>query len=161
MWFLGLNAAVFLGIAGYLAERSGALPLGAAASEAKEWIGELDPTRERQPAVIVVLTRSQNQLHQLRRKLGRAHIAANYERAFALRGGSVIASNLEAASKPINAMGWSNRRLEIVSQELPIPKETAASALPNPAETQAVIQSLAKKDTLTRSEAMLLLDHLE
>jgi len=167
LWLLGMTVAGLVGLVYHFGDERARDLLPAARDQLSSWIPQTSRSEPARRPVTVILASNLSQLHRLRLKLGREYILADSAKAFALRGGSVVASDLSAASGPINALGWSDRPLEILSpraRKPPAPSADDASpggGLPSPERSLEVIRDLAKKDTLTQSEAWLLLEHLE
>ena len=155
-WWLGFGAVV-LALAGpSLARWSG--ERASAAGDALVRMASAEADRPEGPAVLVLLVENRDQLDRLRSRFDRRRILASSRRAFAVEG-LVAASNLEAASEPLNTLGWSDRPLDIVSRAratAPVPQAegTAGSAASSIAE-------LARQDRLSRSDALRLLDQLD
>jgi hypothetical protein len=154
-WLLGLSLVVGLGLLQRFPAAHGpddAFERGAPDSES-----EADAP-ERGSTVLVVEVESRDLLERLRRRLPRASLLVSERNVIAIEG-CIFAYDLEAVSGPLNRLGWGDRRIDLVTRA----RAPAAGAPPPPAHAQApnLIADLAKKPTLTRSDAMALLRDLD
>jgi hypothetical protein len=159
-WFVGLNLAVIACAIYYFG--AAVLPEDVTNAVLPEAITAAEPA---EPPVLVVIVETSAQLERLRRSLPPSRVLTSTQRAFAVDG-AVFASDMEAASVPLNALGWAARPFEIVSRERgPTGAGQAApdaAGVPGaPGATGNLIADLAKKDRLTHAEARALLDHLD
>ena len=156
-WLLGMSFVVAVAVGAERVGRAGDPSTGASLVG---WLGASPSAGASDAPVIVLLVETRASLVQLRQKLRGQAVLAESKRAFALEG-LVVASSLEAASDPLNQLGWASRPLEIVSRAQ---GQRAARDRPGPGSPEGAgpsLAALAQKDRLTRADAERLLDHLD
>jgi hypothetical protein len=119
---------------------------------------------EAAPPVLVVIVETQAHLELLRQAFGRRTVLQSTKGAFAIED-TVFASDLEAVSAPLNALGWAERPLSIVSRErrvVDVPRDAGTpGGLGDSGRKGLSLAEIARKDSLSRAEAQILLDRLE
>jgi hypothetical protein len=125
--------------------------------------GPLASTHGTDPArggtVLIVEVESRDLLERLRRRFPRARLLVSERDVVAIEG-CIFTYDLEAVSGPLNRLGWSNRRIDLVTR--PRGPRAEAAALPSaPAPGSNLIADLAKKPELSRGDALALLRELE
>jgi hypothetical protein len=109
--------------------------------------------------VLIVEVESRDLLERLRRRFPRARLLVSERDVVAIEG-CIFTYDLEAVSGPLNRLGWSNRRIDLVTR--PRGPRAEAAALPSaPAPGSNLIADLAKKPELSRGDALALLRELE
>ena len=97
-------------------------------------------------------------------------VVAETEGAFALRSRRIVAANAEAASGPINTMGWIDKEIELVAVPMGRghkweknrhkDKDAEGKDGGDPEHAER-IATLMGKPTLTSGEAMAVLSHMD
>jgi hypothetical protein len=124
-------------------------------------IESLAPVAQVEP-VLILLLGSEESVERVRSAIASERIVASSRGAFAIDGGRIVAVDVESASDPLNAAGWADRPLEILTPDhlgqAPVAGagESTASAPSLPP-----LAELAKKPTLTMGEATRLLEHIQ
>ncbi len=143
-------------------------------SEPSEWVPSLSDFGMAKEPILVVIVGSDSGVEQVRAAISNDRIVAEGEGAFALRDMRIVASSPEAASGPINEMGWIDREIELVA----VPMARGLKWERNRGKTRGAqsdesrgssedsaqaerIAELVKKPTLTTGEAMAVLSHMD
>jgi len=115
--------------------------------------------------VLILLVGSQDSVERVRSAIAPERIVASSPDAFAIDVGCIVTVDVEAASDPLNAAGWADRPLEILTPDRLAQATPASDAGADPDAEAAPelppLSELAKKPTLTLGEAMRLLEHIQ
>jgi len=112
-------------------------------------------------SVLIVEVESRDLLERLRDRLPRQRVLLSERDVIAIED-CIFAYDLEKVGAPLSRLGWSDRPLEIVARERGVVGAADASATAAaPSAESSTLAELAKKPTLTRSEAMALLTELD
>jgi len=111
-------------------------------------------TGEESEPVLILLLGSTESVEHLRAVVAPERVIADGRSAFALAGGRIVAADVESASDPLNAAGWTERPVQIL---------TAARLAQGQAQAEPgnALAELARKPTLTPGEALRLLRQLD
>ncbi len=110
--------------------------------------------------VTVMLVGDPESVAEIRDAVDPDRIVASTPQAFALIEGRIIATSIEAASRPLNQAGWASRSIEIA---LPPKKRTPRYAAAQDEATQNgdPLVALKDKDVLTQGQTMRLLNEMD
>ena len=128
-------------------------------AEAASWLNASVELATEEP-VMVMLVGDTDSVAEIRDAVDPDRIVASTPDAFALVEGRIIATSVEAASRPLNKAGWASRSIEIV--EPPTrrrPGYAAAQAAGAPSEDPFV--ALKNKDVLTEGQTLKLLNEMD
>lgn len=139
-------------------------------SKPGDWLPQLSDFFEPPDPVLVVIVGSTELVDSVRKVISAERIIADTGDAFALVDRRIVAANPDAASGPINELGWIHREIELVAvpmnggrrweknrhRERPGKNKSAEDE-----EMAALIANLVRKPTLNASEAGLLLRHMD
>ena len=135
-------------------------------SELMSYVTDMTEMATEAPVVVMVM-RDQASVNTVRAVIEPKRILAASEDAFATAEGRIFATSIEAASEPLNLAGWANRRIEFVDvagKRKPTFAEIQARAQAEEAAevaSETAMDALKNKDSLTRSEALELLQEME
>jgi len=133
----------------------------------RDVLAELPPLESLVPApqpepVLILLLGSEESVESVRSAIASERIVASSPGAFAIDSGRIVAVDVETASDPLNAAGWADRPLEILTADrLARAPGAGTGAGAEAPPSLPPIAELAKKPTLTAGEAMRLLEHIQ
>jgi hypothetical protein len=112
--------------------------------------------------VTVMLVGDQESVAAIREAVHPDRIVASTPDGFALVEGRIIATSIEAASRPLNKAGWADRQIEIVLPPAPLkpdfPTMQRASAGTGSSDT---VSALKDKQVLTPAETRKILETMD
>lgn len=127
-------------------------------------------SEEAQEPILVVLVGGQDAVATVRSVISNERVVSDAPDAFVLVEERIIAANLDAASVPINEMGWTHRRIELVGVVMDSgrnwERERVRRAGPSggqaedPAGAEKIAQ-LMSKPSLSAFEAAAVLRHMD
>jgi hypothetical protein len=120
--------------------------------------------------ILVILVGDRVGVELVRRVISSERIVSESPGAFAMAENRIIAANAESAAEPINAMGWTDRKIELVGVEMDGGRRwergrARRGSEPEAADTDPAkaerIAELMNKPTLNAFEAATLLRHMD
>ena len=139
-------------------------------SKPGDWLPKLSDFIKPPDPVLVVIVGSTELVDSVRKVIASERIVADTGDAFALVDRRIIAADSDAASGPINELGWIHREIELVAvptgggrkweknrHQARKPKNLSEEDQ----EKAELIANLIRKPTLNASEAGLLLRHMD
>ena len=139
-------------------------------SKPAEWLPEIGDFISTPDPILVIVVGSPDLVSSVRSAISRDRISFDSDYAFALTDERIIASHAEAASEPINHLGWIERDIEMVSVVTDGGRRWEENRHKNPGDKAMTpedkakaekIASLINKPTLNYVEATMMLQHLD
>jgi hypothetical protein len=139
-------------------------------SKPGDWLPQLSDFFEPPEPVLVVIVGSTELVDSVRKVISSERIIADTGEAFALVDRRIIAADSDAASGPINELGWIHREIELVSVPMGGGRHweknrhrgrPAKHKSEEDREMAELIANLVRKPMLNASEAGLLLRHMD
>ena len=139
-------------------------------SKPADWLPQLSDFIKPAEPVLVVIVGSPNLVDSVRQAVSSDRIVADTGDAFALVDRRVIAASADAASGPINRLGWIDREIEVVSaatnggrnwEENRHKGRGAENLSAEDREKADQIAKLVQKPRLNAAEAGILLQHMD
>lgn len=139
-------------------------------SEPAQWIPEIKAMIDPPEPVLVVVVGNRALVQSVRQAISPDRIVADGVDVFALVDRRIIAANAEAASDPINQLGWIDEPIETVSVvtdggrrwEKNRGQRAGERGMSEEQQQQAVqIANLMNKPTLNAAQANMVLQHMD
>ncbi len=139
-------------------------------SKPADWMPKLSDFITPPDPVLVVIVGSTDLVNSVRRAISPDRIIADTGDAFALVDRRIIAADADAASGPINQLGWIDQQFELVAVPMNGGRQWEQNRHRRPSDkTQSdedrkradQIAQLMRKPTLNAAEAGMLLRHLD
>jgi hypothetical protein len=139
-------------------------------SKPSDWLPQLSDFISKPEPVLVVIVGNEDLVHSVRKVISPERIIADTGDAFALVDRRIIAADSDAASGPINQLGWIHREIELVAVPMGGGRRWEKTRhqgrndknMSEEQKAQAeLIANLVRKPTLNASEASTLLRHMD
>lgn len=142
-------------------------------SKPGDWLPSLDFFIKPPDPVLVVIVGNEDLVDSVRKVISPERIIADTGSAFALVDKRIIAANSDAASGPINELGWIHRKIELVAVPTGLGRRweknrhqgrnrrKSKNLSDEDKEKAELIANLIRKPTLTAGEAGMLLRHMD